>query len=261
VKTPMIDQVFANVSRLMCDTDAIRCEKPEAIALANELRALLAERDRLAGQATEWEGHAQTYEAGMVAARRELANMTKQAKDAWSAAESYRVKAEATTTTPRRLREVTVGEGMKLRWNEQCGPRAEYYTFDQWREANHTQVLLYFDVFDDMRKQPYEEKTLEGILADYFNTTELARVCGAVRAWLATQQGDKENSYPSPEDMACTGKIIRDEFIKAITPEQAVAVLVAHGARRSTAWNSVIATGGGNHAVLILPTATPEGGK
>jgi hypothetical protein len=45
---------------------------------------------------------------------------------------------------------------------------------------------------------------------------------------------------------------------QTITPEQAVAVLVAHGARRSTAWNSVIATGGGNHAVLILPTATPE---
>jgi hypothetical protein len=57
-----------------------------------------------------------------------------------------------------------------------------------------------------------------------------------IRAWLATQP-------------------------QAITPEQAVAVLVAHGARRSTAWNSVIATGGGNDAVLILPTATPEGGK
>ena len=57
---------------------------------------------------------------------------------------------------PTRLREVVVGDGMKLRWNVSLGPRAEYFTFGEWREANHTQVVMYSAVLADLRDRPYE---------------------------------------------------------------------------------------------------------
>ena len=101
-----------------------------------------------------------------------------------------------------RLREVVVGDGMKLRWNVSLGPRAEYYTFDQWREANHTQILLYADVIDDLRKRPTEpapDPVVEAI-REWVNTPsihllieEAERLAATVRA-LVRAEGEGEQT-------------------------------------------------------------------
>jgi hypothetical protein len=193
VKTPMIDRVLPMIEK-RGDVDIVYGSKRfgTQAEFATELRALLAERERLAGEVTEWEGHAQTYEAGMVAAQRELAAL----------------KAPA----PRRLREykgVTYRDG---RWHIAGKPFDNAFTLMYWYaefvDADHAALML-------LKEQPYESE-LEHRL----------------RAWLATKP-------------------------QTITPEQAVAVLVANGARRSSAKHAAM----DSHEyapVLILPTATPE---
>ena len=189
--------------------------------LRTELRALLAERERLQVQVTEWEGHAQTYEAGMVAAQRELAHMTKQAKDAWSAAESYRVKAETTTTPSRRLRQYKGVVYRENAWETPDGKRYQLASGVVWNKSV-TLSLTDLDIpallaLRDDCEEPVE--TLESIIVPALTAMyELGwDRCGGssdmaaedlakeIRAWLATQP-------------------------QTITPEQAVAVLVKKGA-------------------------------
>ena len=225
MNTPIIDDIIATHEQGLEFRGWVEMDK-----LATELRALLAERDAL-----------RTENATLQAAR--------------------------TPTPPRRLREVTLG-ALTYRCLDGIvqfrSPNTGEWTMSHSVGTEHVRALA--DLIANP-EEPVPDPTTA--IRDIVNKHFTVRDCGKratacaeeIRAHLATQQGDNENSYPSPEDMACTGKIIRDEFIKAITPEQAVGVLVAHGAKRSTAWNSVIATGGGNDAVLILPTATPEGGK
>jgi hypothetical protein len=224
----MIDQFFANESRLMFDTDAIRCEKAEAIALANELRALLADRDRLAGEVTEWEGHAQTYEAGMVAARRELAAL----------------KAPA----PRRLREYKGVVYRENAWETPDGKRYEMASGVVWNKSV-TLSLTDLDIpaLLALRDDPeYPVETLEEVIHAWSNAGPLLSnyriddLCYRLRAWLTTQPQPVSVPYTLP-----------------ITPEQAVRVLVEKGAKRSSAKHA--AKDSYEYApVLILPTATPE---
>ena len=112
-------------------------------------------------------------------------------------------------------------------------------------------------------------KEIRAWLATQPNTPSDAKNVGAALADSTQPQGDNENSYPSPEDMARTGKIIRDEFIKEITPEQAVAALVEKGAElhkhtinvvveNGEAGLSVAKTWMFPRNVLVLPPATPK---
>ena len=189
MKTPMIDLVIAHPATFQHRTTYT------GKALATELRAVLAERDRLAGEVTEWEGHAQTFEAGMVAAQRELAAL----------------KAPA----PRRLREykgVTYRDG---RWHIAETPFDNAFTLMYWYaefvDADHAALLA-------LRDDPWMPvETLEAVLEAWANATrdgvhsvELSDLEHRLRAWLATQP-------------------------QTITPEQAVKVLVENGARRSSA--------------------------
>ncbi len=129
MKTPIIDDILATHEQGFVFRDQVDMGR-----LATELRALLAERERLAGQVTEWEGHAQTYEAGMVAAQRELAAL----------------KAPA----PRRLREhkgVTYRDG---RWHIEGKPFDNAFTLMYWYaefvDADHAALML-------LKEQPYED--------------------------------------------------------------------------------------------------------
>jgi hypothetical protein len=275
--------------------------------LATELRALLAERDRLAGEVAD----------------------LKHSRNEWrDIANEYNAKLDklTTPTPPRRLREY-VSETTGARYCVDGGIVQFWDGGDrQWREPHAVNVKDVAAIADLIANpdEPQPVETLEDVVLDWWRNWDgtdtrnaPAALCTRLRSWLATQPqpnttattfagiGTQYGSIggtvvTTPEQMAADResgkttytsetqkvetleKVIGDAFrdcpnggdvyeyaanaIRAhlatqpqtITPEQAVAVLVAHGARRSTAWNSVIATGGGNHAVLILPTATPE---
>ncbi len=209
--------------------------------LATELSALLAERDRLAGEVTEWEGHAQTYEAGMVAAQRELAALK-------------------APTPSRRLREykgVTYRDG---RWHIAEMPFDNAFTLMYWYsefvDADHAALLA-------LRDDPYEKvETLEAVLEAWANATrdgvhsvELSDLEHRLRAWLATQPN-------TPSDAKHVGAALVDSEKQTITPEQAVAVLEAHGGKKerlNDVWHCSRISEREKY-VLILPTATPERG-
>jgi hypothetical protein len=208
VKTPIIDDILATHEKGFDFRGWVEMDK-----LATELRAVLADRERLANERADAIRMARDLcGGGAFLDSLHLADVIE--KHVFRAGQAESV---TTPIPPRRLREykgVTYRDGAWFLGIE-CSSNvyralSEFITMPT--EADHAALLA-------LRDDPEEPvETLESI------------------AHLATQ--------PQP-----------------ITPEQAVAVLVAHGARRSTAWNSVIATGGGNDAVLILPTATPESGK
>jgi hypothetical protein len=248
VKTPAIDHFmleYAPDSRLKHWKDVRYLE-----TLATELRALLAERERLAGEVTEWEGHAQTFEAGLVAAQRELAALNAPAS--------------------RRLRQY---KGVVYE-NEHWLCRQFGMTYStvsaliaahkhHFTDADHAALML-------LKEQPYEDswepgETLEDVVgkawSEGFNRggfDVVGNICKAVRAWLATQPN-------TPSDAKHVGAALADSTQpQAITPEQAVAVLVEGGAKLEQV--TYRATVGSTHMtagtrILILPTATPESGK
>jgi hypothetical protein len=272
VNTPIIDDILATHEQGFDFRGWVEMDK-----LANELRALLAERDRLVGEVTEWEGHAQTYEAGMVAARRELAAL----------------RTPAPPRRPKEYKGVTYREGY-FRYRD-CGTgTSEAVAACQWwihiaTDADHAALLA-------LRDDPQPVETLEKVIGDAFRDCPnggdvYEYAANAIRTHLATQQ-------PQPVSVAYTfvggtgetleevvGKAWGDalkesgnvvEFIanalrahlatqpQAITPEQAVSVLVEGGAKLEQV--TYRATVGSTHMtagtrILILPIATPEGGK
>ena len=253
MKTPTIDQFLTEYewdsrSKTWKDVRYLN-------ALATELRALLADRDRLAGEVTEWEGHAQTYEAGMVAARRELAHMTKQAKDAWSVAESYRVKAEATTTTPRRLREykgVTYRDGSwyfkDLSYAYAASVIAFY--FGDFDDADHAELLA-------LRDDPeYPCETLEEIVCDalsygyrassrketpFYTPKHAETFVSRIRAWLATQPQTITPEQAVPERITKALDSLSKAYVYLPNHIDGEFINALNDVRR-----------------YILPTATPE---
>ena len=217
MKTPMIDRVLPMIEK-RGDVDIVYGSKRfgTQAEFATELRALLAERERLAGEVTEWEGHAQTYEAGMVAAQRELAALNAPAS--------------------RRLRQY---KGVVYE-NEHWLCRQFGMTYStvsaliaahkhHFTDADHAALML-------LKEQPYEDswepgETLEDVVgkawSEGFNRggfDVVGNICKAVRAWLATQPN-------TPSDAKHVGAALADSTQpQAITPEQAVAVLVEKGA-------------------------------
>ncbi|MFY7922407.1 MAG: hypothetical protein ACOVSI_08330 [Gemmatimonas sp.] len=214
----MIDRVLPMIEK-RGDVDIVYGSKRfgTQAEFATELRALLAERERLAGEVTEWEGHAQTYEAGMVAAQRELAAL----------------KAPA----PRRLREVTLG-ALTYRCSDGIvqfrSPNTGEWTMSHSVETEHVRALADL-IADPDEPQPVE--TLESIIKPaliamyelgwdrHGGSSDMAAedLAKEIRAWLATQTN-------TPSDAKNVGAALADSEKQTITPEQAVAVLVEKGA-------------------------------
>jgi hypothetical protein len=86
-----------------------------------------------------------------------------------------------------------------------------------------------------------------------FANVSRAELVTRLRAWLATQPN-------TPSDAKNVGAALVDSEKQTITPEQAVAVLVANGAEK----RRILTTSGNGDKewvdALILPTATPERG-
>lgn len=161
-----------------------------------------------------------------------------------------RIKALTTPTPPRRLRAY---KGVTYRDGEWwfCGAHAKRVaslihsapsTFD---DDDYEPLLA-------LRDETWEPvETLEVVVTQWWDDDHqcgpdefLADLCTRVRAWLAQQPQPVSLPYTLP-----------------ITPEQAVAVLVAHGskkARLNDAWHCSRISEREKY-VIVLPTATPEG--
>jgi hypothetical protein len=219
VKTPVIDRVLP-MSKTPIIDDILATHEQGFVfrgpmdmpRLATELRAVLAERERLAGEVTEWEGHAQTYEAGMVAAQRELAALR-------------------TPAPPRRLREykgVTYRDG---KWDNGVWWCANVHNalakmFDDPTEKDYLWLL-------DLQANPYAPvETLEEVVEKWYWSTPFASLPGSAREDLCTRIRAHLATQPNtPSGAKNVGAALEySTQPQAITPEQAVAVLVEKGA-------------------------------
>ena len=237
--------------------------------LATELLALRAERERLEESATEsrkslydLRGKLQSLATavGVITARYHSdVTMTSAIAEA---VESWRKKAEATPTPPRRLRE---WKGVAYR--EDHAPHAWRYKGEGYDAAFMVMANHPYDFTDAdhaallaLRDDPEEPvETLESIIEPALTRSYVAGEGRSGGTWIGTEQ--------LSEDVAEQIRAHLAQQPQAITPEQAVAVLVEAGAERrrvnmngtmSGTWTKVEPD---LRDALILPTATPEGGK
>jgi hypothetical protein len=172
---PMIDRFFMQVPRLLFDTDAIRFEKAEALQIATELRALLAERAVLRQECkdrAECEQSLARWNDALAADR-----------DAWQAKaedaerrldDEKALRFEAQRPAARRLRAVQFdGYDDWYRWND---GQLEALVGNplHWKVQKHIRTE-WIEAVAALRDDPFEPvETLEEV------------VCSAVREWNDT---------------------------------------------------------------------------